>query len=155
ARKEGCRPIKRPHDSTRRMSILMNERSIPISPPAVVPIAVSDRRYPPTLHAITDPPAMLYAWGNISLLRRDALAVVSTRTHTRWGAQIAHRIAQDVARAGYVVVSGLAQGIDAAAHQGALDAGGATIAVVASSLPDIYPMRHTSLARRIRREEGL
>lgn len=118
-------------------------------------IPINDQRYPALLRGIFDPPPMLVARGNIPLLESAAVAVVGTRTPTPWGRRAAYQIARNVAKAGFVVVSGLARGIDAAAHQGALDVAGGTIAVLASSLPDIYPRQHRGLARHIERRGGL
>ncbi len=111
-----------------------------------------DRDYPPLLREIPDPPPVLFVRGNPSALGSLPLAVVGSRQPTRYGRDMAHRLAGDLARHGFTVVSGLAFGIDAAAHQGALAAGGKTVAVLGSGLERIYPAEHGSLARRI--QEG-
>lgn len=105
--------------------------------------------YPPMLAAIPDPPIVLYVQGKI--LPRDAVAVaiVGSRHATHYGTTQAERLAGGLARAGVTVVSGLARGIDAAAHKGALDAGGRTIAVLGSGLAKIYPPEHVELATQV------
>lgn len=106
-------------------------------------------QYPPMLAAIPDPPLVLYVQGKI--LPRDAVAVaiVGSRHATHYGTTQAERLAGGLARAGVTVVSGLARGIDAAAHKGALDAGGRTIAVLGSGLAKIYPPEHAELATAV------
>lgn len=105
--------------------------------------------YPARLLEIYDPPPVLYAAGE--LLPRDALAlaIVGTRHATLYGLQQAQRLSAGLARAGFTIVSGLARGIDAAAHRGALEAGGRTIAVLAGGVRDIYPPEHKELAAEI------
>ncbi|MBI3322058.1 MAG: DNA-protecting protein DprA [Candidatus Omnitrophica bacterium] len=105
--------------------------------------------YPALLRQIQRPPPVLYVRG--SLLEADgaAVAIVGTRRATPYGLSAARELAGDLARAGITVVSGLAEGIDAAAHEGALEAGGRTIAVVGHGLSTLYPARHAKLAERI------
>lgn len=109
----------------------------------------SDHHYPGVLREIHDPPAVLFVRG--TLLPQDALAVaiVGTRHATQYGLRQAGRLAGSLARAGLVVISGLARGIDAAAHRGALDAGGRTIAVLGSGVLHIYPPEHEKLAAEV------
>jgi len=109
----------------------------------------SDPAYPASLKQIADPPQLLYVRGQ--LLEDDALAVgmVGTRRGTRYGHQQAERLAAGLARAGVTVVSGLARGIDAAAHHGALEAGGRTVAVIAGGLLQITPAENLKLADRV------
>lgn len=102
---------------------------------------------PDVLRSIPDPPAALYALGNVD--ERHAVAIVGSRGPTPYGLRMARRLAGDAARAGLVVVSGLARGIDAAAHRAALDAGGATWAVMGSGLARVYPAEHAGLAREL------
>ena len=106
----------------------------------------SDDVYPRLLREIHDPPGILFVRG--TLQTRDALsiAIVGTRHATRYGHQQASRLAASLARAGFTIVSGLARGIDAAAHRGALEAGGRTVAVLGSGVLNIYPPEHASLA---------
>lgn len=105
--------------------------------------------YPRLLHEIADPPGVLFTTGQ--LLPRDALAIaiVGTRHATAYGRKQAERLSGSLSRAGLTIVSGLARGIDAAAHQAALEAGGRTLAVLAGGLLKIYPPEHTELAGRI------
>ena len=109
-------------------------------------IAEADERYPRMLTEIHDPPALLYCRGDI--LPQDAVAVgiVGSRHATAYGKKIAEQLASGLARAGCTIVSGLARGIDGAAHRGALDAGGRTMAVLASGHLEIYPPEHNDLA---------
>jgi len=109
-----------------------------------------DPGYPPLLRQIADPPLLLFCEGDVSLLQRQSLAIVGSRAASPAGSEIAHGFAAQLARLGYVIVSGLALGIDAAAHRGALDAEGATVAVVATGLDRVYPQRHQALAAQIR-----
>lgn len=106
-------------------------------------------RYPALLGQIAAPPAVLYVIGNAGLLSDPQLAVVGSRHPTPGGAETARAFAAHLARSGLVITSGLALGIDAAAHEGALDAGGATVAVIATGPDRVYPARHRELARRI------
>ncbi len=109
----------------------------------------ADETYPRLLQEIHDPPSVLFARGD--LLPRDnlAIAIVGTRHASHYGIQQAERLATTLARAGLTIVSGLARGIDAAAHRGALDANGRTIAVLGSGLLNIYPPEHKDLADQI------
>jgi DNA processing protein len=102
--------------------------------------------YPRPLRQIHDPPGVLFRRGKPVSQDEMAVAIVGTRHATRYGLAQAERLAGSLARTGFTVVSGLARGIDAAAHRGALDAGGRTIAVLASGLLEIYPPEHEKLA---------
>ncbi|MBN1589013.1 MAG: DNA-processing protein DprA [Pirellulales bacterium] len=112
-------------------------------------ITERDARYPRLLGQIHDPPSVLFARGE--LLPRDAMAmaIVGTRHATRYGLQQAEKLAAGLARAGLTVTSGLARGIDAAAHRGALSAGGRTIAVLGSGLLRMFPPEHEELAAAV------
>jgi DNA processing protein len=114
-------------------------------------VARSAPAFPPLLRAIHDPPPGLFVRGDadVELLSRPAAAIVGARACSGYGASAARMLARDVARAGLVVVSGLARGIDAEAHRGALDAGGSTIAVLGCGIDRDYPAAHAELARRI------
>ena len=108
-----------------------------------------DERFPDRLREIYDPPAFLWMRGTLPEDDRPMMAVVGTRRCTDYGRTQAHHFGAELARRGFTVVSGLAYGIDAAAHKGALDAGGRTISVLGSGVGRIYPQKHTGLAERI------
>ncbi|MDA0788502.1 MAG: DNA-processing protein DprA [Proteobacteria bacterium] len=108
-----------------------------------------DPEYPRSLKEIPDPPALLFAAGDLAALDQPRLSMVGSRTPTRLGLRTAHRMAADLADQGFAVVSGLALGIDAASHQGALDAAGSTIAVLGTGCDRCYPARHRPLAEQI------
>jgi len=112
-------------------------------------LSLGQTEYPNSLRTIHDPPSVLFMRGG--LMARDALAVaiVGTRHPTPYGVRTATRLAESLARAGLTVVSGLARGIDAAAHRGALSAGGRTLAVLAGGVYEIYPPEHAELAQEI------
>lgn len=118
-------------------------------------IVESDPRYPAMLHEIHDPPGVMFMHGD--LLPQDAVsvAIVGSRHATPYGKQTAEKLASGLARAGLTIISGLARGIDAAAHRGALDAGGRTIGVLASGLLNIYPPEHVDLAKEVTRSGAL
>ena len=105
--------------------------------------------YPRILYEIPDPPGVVFVLGELLPLDGMAIAIVGTRHATHYGKKQAHRLASGLARAGMTIVSGLARGIDAAAHRGALEAGGRTIAVTASGVLNIYPPEHKELAYEI------
>jgi DNA processing protein len=109
-----------------------------------------DPAYPDLLRAISDPPVVLWTQGDQRLLSAPAVAVVGSRNATPVSMMVARTLAREIADAGLVVVSGMARGVDSAAHAGALDAGGRTIAVVGSGLNHVYPKRNEALAARIR-----
>lgn len=108
-------------------------------------------QYPPQLKEIHNSPLKLYARGSADILLRPCIAIVGTRRATSYGIQATKELTRDLVSAGFCIVSGLAYGIDATAHQAALAAGGDTIAVLASSLDDesIYPQGNLGLAKKI------
>ena len=114
-------------------------------------VTLGDPQYPAALLETADPPLLLYAQGQIDLLHRPAhtVAVVGSRNPSPQGADNARAFAAHLSRAGLVVVSGLALGIDGAAHEGALDGPSGTVAVVGTGLDRVYPRRHLDLAHRI------
>ncbi|MFC5302054.1 DNA-processing protein DprA [Azospira restricta] len=112
-------------------------------------LTLADADYPQTLLDIPDPPTLLYVRGDVGLLNRPALAVVGSRNATPQGEGNARAFAGALAEAGFVIVSGLALGIDAAAHRGALAAGGATVAVIGTGADRLYPARNQALALEI------
>lgn len=105
--------------------------------------------YSPLLGDIPDPPALLYVRGSIEPADQLSIALVGSRKCTPYGLRIAERLAASLARVGLTVVSGLARGIDAAAHRGALNAGGRTLAVLANGLGEVYPPEHADLAAEV------
>lgn len=113
-------------------------------------VTLADQRYPPSLLQTADPPLMLYVRGRVEALAHPRqLAIVGSRNPTPQGESNARLFARSLAEADVCVVSGLALGIDGAAHTGALEGGGTTIAVVGTGLDTVYPKRHEALARRI------
>jgi DNA processing protein len=121
----------------------------------VAVIARGDQDYPPPLENIPDPPALLYVKGELTPRDQLAIAVVGSRHCTAYGTRIAERLSGALARTGFTVVSGLARGIDAAAHRGAIKAGGRTIGVLANGLASVYPPEHEELARAVVAAGGL
>jgi DNA processing protein len=112
-------------------------------------ITLADAAYPQALLEIADPPTLLYVKGRPELLNTRALAIVGARNATAQGASNAEQFARELSRGGLTIVSGLALGCDAAAHTGALDGIGSTVAVVGTGADRIYPPRNQDLARRI------
>jgi DNA processing protein len=108
-----------------------------------------DHRYPPLLNCIIDPPPVLWARGCTPILWDPAVAVVGSRAATPYALSVGSRLGGELAGRGIVVVSGLARGVDSAAHRGALDAGGRTVAVLGSGLDRVYPPEHEDLAETI------
>ena len=109
----------------------------------------ADPDYPRLLREIHDPPGVLFSKGELAPQDGLAIGIVGTRHATRYGLQQAGRLAGELARTGLTIISGLARGIDAAAHRGALEAGGRTIAVLGGGLARIYPPEHIELAHEI------
>ncbi|HEV2176269.1 MAG TPA: DNA-processing protein DprA [Terriglobia bacterium] len=112
-------------------------------------VAHSDDDYPPLLRQLPDPPLALYVLGERRLLSQHAVSIVGTRRPSAYGSSVAHRLAGDLAQRQLVIVSGLARGIDSAAHRGALEAKGRTVAVLGSGADVIYPRENKSLAEKI------
>lgn len=113
-----------------------------------------DAQYPPLLRQIAHPPHLLYVYGETDLTDRFPVAVVGTRRASAYGLTHTRKIAAELAQTGVCVVSGLALGIDAAAHTGALDGGGRTVAVLGSALDKPYPQENEPLMRRILESGG-
>ena len=105
--------------------------------------------YPPLLKQIADPPLVLYVRGDVSLLSHHAVAVVGTRRPTAYGSSVAHRLAADLAQRALLIVSGLARGIDSAAHRGALEVQGKTVAVLGCGVDVTYPRENQRLTDQI------
>lgn len=112
-------------------------------------VTLADETYPKQLLEINSPPAILYGLGNIQLLNQPCIAVVGSRNPTPQGEKNAEDFAENLCQHGLCVVSGMALGIDGAAHRGALKASGTTIAVVGTGLDIVYPSRHRDLAHQI------
>ena len=110
--------------------------------------------YPAPLARVVAPPPLLYFRGEWSSADANAVGIVGSRGCTQYGLRVAAQLARDLARAGFTVVSGLARGIDGAAHRAALDAGGRTVAALAGGLSKIYPPEHADLAREIEAGRG-
>jgi DNA processing protein len=112
-------------------------------------ITFDDPLYPYLLKQIYDPPLVIFVQGNKKLLNQSQLAIVGSRSASVNGREAAFKLAQQLAEVGLIVTSGLALGIDAAAHKGALMSEASTIAVVATGLDKVYPARHRALAQQI------
>jgi DNA processing protein len=121
----------------------------------ILTIPLGDTRYPAALAAIHDPPPMLWTRGRAESLRGPMVAIVGSRAASPYALQVARKLGADLARRNVTVVSGMARGVDSAAHQGALDGGGATIAVFGCGVDVIYPPEHARLAARIRERGAL
>ena len=117
-------------------------------------LACDQPSFPPSLREIPDPPIGLFVRGSIDSLASDAVAIVGSRRASPLGLTLADQLGRDLAAEGIVVVSGLAHGIDAAAHRGALTAAGRTIAVLGGGHARLYPARHASLADTIATDAG-
>ena len=112
-------------------------------------VTLADPEYPQALLEIPDPPTLLYVRGRLELLNRPSLAIVGSRNPTPQGLHNAERFAAALADAGLLIISGLALGIDAAAHRGALAASGETVALIGTGIDRIYPARNRELALEI------
>jgi len=112
-------------------------------------VTLGDPAYPPALREIFDPPILLFARGRLELLQSICLGVVGTRRPTPYGLAVAERLSADLAHAGLTIVSGMARGIDSAAHKGTLAAGGNTIAVLGCGVDIVYPSENRKLAGEI------
>jgi DNA processing protein len=118
-------------------------------------LALGTPDYPAALATIHDPPHLLYSRGSLQEGDARAVALVGSRSCTTYGKRVVERLAQGLVRAGYVIVSGLARGIDGVAHKAALEAGGRTLAVLAGGLSRIYPPEHKALAEEVSRAGSL
>jgi DNA processing protein len=114
----------------------------------------ADEEYPERLQEIYDPPAVLWLRGDAALLKRPGIAVVGTRHPTPYGSGMAEMLSRDLAGRGVVILSGMARGVDTAAHKGALDAGGKTVAVWGTGIDVVYPKENKKLAERIVEQGG-
>jgi len=112
-------------------------------------VALSANSYIQVLDTLSHPPKQLFYLGTLPSVRMPSVAIVGTRKPTTYGREVTFNLAYNLAKKGVVIVSGLAYGVDAIAHQAALEAGGTTIAVLANGLDDIYPKSHKALAEKI------
>lgn len=117
-------------------------------------VPLFDSRYPPLLACIIDPPPVLWVRGRLDILSRPAVAVVGSRAATPYALEVGARISAELVRRGVVVVSGLARGVDSAAHRGCLRERGCTVAVLGSGIDRVYPPEHVDLAAEIA-QDGL
>ncbi|MCC6241209.1 MAG: DNA-protecting protein DprA [Gemmatimonadaceae bacterium] len=115
-------------------------------------VSTNDARYPDRLRELADPPHVIFCQGHLAMADAPAVAIVGTRHASSYGLRVARAIATTCARHGVTVISGLAQGIDGAAHEAALDAGGRTVGVLGTGLSVVYPRRHRALQERIGKE---
>lgn len=139
---EACAALAEPADRFKRQADWLSREQVRL-------LSCNDDDYPPQLSAVPAAPAVLFVQGDAALLSTRQLALVGSRRPTAVGRETARRLAADVAAAGMTVTSGLALGIDAAAHRGTLDAGGCTVAVTATGSDIVYPRRHRPLAQEI------
>jgi DNA processing protein len=112
-------------------------------------ITSESAEYPRALREIYNPPIVLYVWGTLTERDQRAISVVGSRKTSHYGLECAKKLSYQIAYAGFTVVSGLARGIDTAAHQGALAANGRTVGVIGSGLMDLYPPENLALAEKI------
>jgi DNA processing protein len=117
-------------------------------------ISIRDEHYPPSLLDLNDPPLILFGQGQAHLLQTRGIGMVGSRNATQAGLGIAKNMAKALVMQGWSVISGLAEGIDGAAHAGALEGSGATIAVLGCGLDHVYPKHHMALSKQIA-QEGL
>ena len=128
----------------------LRQEPVPL-PPGVQTLSFDDQDYPPLLRLIHDPPPLLYVRGDPALLSFPQIAIVGSRKASPAGLRAAGAIAGQLVAAGFAICSGMALGIDAAGHRGALDAGGKSTAVIATGIDRDYPRRHRGLASELER----
>jgi DNA processing protein len=121
----------------------------------LTPIVWREAPYPPRLAAIYDPPPVLWYRGDVSVLARPSIALVGARAASTYALDVAERLGEGLARRGFSVVSGLARGVDGAAHRGALGGGGPTVAVLGSGADVIYPAEHRDLSEAVVRSGAI
>jgi DNA processing protein len=130
------------------------EEAARIAEQQAIYLTPEDAAYPERLLQIYDPPPVLWVRGEVSQLGRAGIAVVGTRQPSPYGAGMAEMLSRDLARRGMVVMSGMARGVDTCAHKGALEAGGATVAVWGTGIDVIYPKENKKLAEQIVAQGG-
>jgi DNA processing protein len=134
---------------TGRSMELANDELARASAAGIHVITLDDPTYPAPLKQIYDPPLVLYIRGEVEVLARPGIAVVGTRHPTPYGTGMAERLACDLAARGLVIFSGLARGVDSAAHRGAISAKGKTVGVLGTGIDVIYPKENTRLTEQI------
>jgi len=112
-------------------------------------VTQNDADYPAPLREAYDPPLLLYVWGKIEPRDRHAIGVVGSRRATHYGTQATRKLSYQLAQSGFTILSGLARGIDTAAHEAAIAANGRTIAVIGSGLAKLYPPENLALAEKL------
>jgi DNA processing protein len=142
-------PIAAQHFREGPKAEAISERLAWLETPHRSVLTLADNAYPEPLRTLSDPPPVLWLYGDPSLLRHPALAIVGSRRASPQGLQDARAFAKNLGEGGLTIVSGLAEGIDGAAHEGALNTLGRTIAVLAHGLDRIYPPSHRALGHRI------
>ena len=118
-------------------------------------IEINNTNYPEILRKIKNPPKQLYVKGNIDLLKTSSIAIIGSRSNTKYGEEMALKFSKELSLNGITIISGLAKGIDAFAHKSALEAAGNTIAVLPSGLNNIYPNENIFLYKKILEKGGL
>ncbi len=141
--------LRGPHDSEALLWAAGIERT------GIRILTAFDAEYPHALAEIADPPFLLYAIGRVERLRLPAVAIVGSRDASRYGRDVAWKLSRELSAAGVVVVSGFARGVDAAAHEAALEGPGGTIAVLGCGVDVDYPREHRSLKDRLAAEHLL
>lgn len=140
-----CRAREPSSDAFQRMQEDMDW----LSQPEHHVLCSTDAFYPPLLREIADPPPLLYVAGDPQVLSQPMLAIVGSRNSSRYGRDMAASLSRDLCRAGLVISSGLASGIDTVAHRAAVDCGRTTVAVLGSGLKNVYPLSNRQLASQI------
>jgi DNA processing protein len=144
-----CRARNEPsgwESELRRLRDEVDEQLTRAAAAGAEPVSVCDPRYPTLLATIADPPPVLWVRGQLSALSIPAVALVGSRAATPYGLEMARTIAMDLAIAGITVVSGLARGVDSAAHRACVNVGGATVGVLGCGIDRVYPAEHKQLA---------
>ena len=146
---EKCKAVTSPHDTALETALAwLDEDQHEL-------VAWGDDAYPEMYTQIPAPPLLLYVNGDAAALQLPGLAIIGSRNPTRGGIRNAHSFSKHLAGQGFIIASGLAQGIDAAAHQGALDAGGKTIAFLGTGIDRVYPAANRDLAHAIASQGAL
>jgi DNA processing protein len=148
---EACLAL-RPHDPDLTVESVNRQADTAVAQAAaagVSLIAWTDPLYPPALAAIPDPPPVLWLRGSAAALDLPGVAIVGSRAGSPYALAIAERLAADLAGRGVAIISGLARGVDSAAHRGAIGAGGTTVAVFGAGADIVYPSEHRALARDV------